>query len=73
LADVPNLNESLANLSVNDAVQAFKADKKHAQYSYFVVLPNQDGYLSRTNMPVSASTDEMILNIFSNFKEGIAF
>lgn len=73
LAKVPNLNNFLANLSLHDAMQAFKSDKKHAEFTYSVILPNQDGYLSRVSIPISMNTDEILLNIFCNFKQGIRF
>ncbi len=70
LGQVPNLNLILANLSLEEAMQAFKSDKKHDHKSYFVIMPKHDGFLDRVNLPITG-TDELILNIFSDFKKGI--
>lgn len=72
LASVPNLNLMLSSLSINEAMQAFKSDKKHDQQSYFVIMPNVEGYLTRVNLPITREVDQLISNIFSDFKRGIS-
>lgn len=72
LASVPDLNSSLSGLSIDEAIQAFKSDKKHDQQSYFVIMPNLDGYLTRVNLPITPELDKLVTNIFSDFKRGIS-
>lgn len=71
LARVPDLHSILASLSLHDAMQAFKLDKKHGPQSYFVIAPNEDGYLIRANLEITENLDTIIANIFSDFKQGV--
>lgn len=72
LARVPDLNSNLVNLSLNEAMQAFKSDKKHGKQSYFIIMPNQNGYLTKVSLPITKDVDAIISNIFTNLKQGLS-
>ncbi|BEI38372.1 3-dehydroquinate synthase [Polynucleobacter sp. HIN8] len=73
LVKIKDLNTKLKKLSLEQAMHAFKSDKKHNRHSYSIVMPNQDGFLSRVNLPITCELDKLIFNIFVDFKNGINF
>lgn len=64
LRSVPGLESELAKLSPSDALTRFKADKKHSQDAYALILVDAGGQLERRLLPIKPQIEAHIKNAF---------
>jgi len=62
--NIPDMVNTIQNLDVALAHEAFKSDKKHTNQSYVIVTLDQHGYLERVSIPVTDDLNRTILEIF---------
>jgi hypothetical protein len=55
---------TIRNLNVALAHEAFISDKKHTNQSYVIVTLDKLGYLERVSIPVTDDLNQIILEIF---------
>ena len=60
---------TISNLDVGLALEAFKSDKKHVNESYVVITLDQFGYLERVSIPITKNSNQIILEIFEWVKK----
>jgi len=64
LKNIPDMVETIRNLDVTLALEAFKSDKKHTNQAYVIITLNKQGYLERSSIPVTDELNRVILEIF---------
>ena len=69
LKDIPDMVNTIRNLDVDLALEAFKSDKKHTNQSYIIVALDKRGYLERTSIPATDDLNQMILELFEWLKK----
>ena len=69
LKNIPDMVNTISNLDLTLALEAFKSDKKHTNQSYVIVALDQQGYLERVSIPVSDDSNGIILEIFEWVKK----
>ena len=66
---IPDMLNTISNLDVGLALEAFKSDKKHVNESYVVITLDQFGYLERVSIPITKNSNQIILEIFEWVKK----
>ncbi|QWE20923.1 3-dehydroquinate synthase family protein [Polynucleobacter sp. AP-Kolm-20A-A1] len=69
LKNIPYMVNTIRNLDVSTAFEAFKSDKKHTDQSYVIVVLDNRGYLKRVSIPVSEDINRITLEIFEWVKK----
>jgi 3-dehydroquinate synthase len=69
LGTVPNLQKQLQKMSIAEAMRAFKADKKHRNQDYFLILAKDTGHLSSQMLPINIANDVIINEVFANLQK----
>ena len=69
LKNIPDMVNTIRNLDVDLALEAFKSDKKHTNQSYIIVALDKRGYLERTSIPATDDLNQMILELFEWLKK----
>lgn len=69
LKNIPEMVNTIRNLDVQAAFEAFKSDKKHTNQSYVIVTLNDRGYLKRVSIPISDDINRTTLEIFEWVKK----
>jgi len=67
--NIPDMVNTIRNLEVDLAIEAFKSDKKHTNGSYVIVTLDKQGYLERSSIPVTEDLNRVILEIFEWVKK----
>jgi 3-dehydroquinate synthase len=67
--NIPEMIESILDLDIDLALEAFKSDKKHTNQAYVIILLNQQGYLERATIPITERFNRDIFEIFKWIKE----
>jgi 3-dehydroquinate synthase len=62
--NIPDMVNTIRNLNVALAHEAFISDKKHTNQSYVIVTLDKLGYLERVSIPVTDDLNQIILEIF---------
>jgi 3-dehydroquinate synthase len=62
--NIPDMVNTIRNLNVPLAHEAFISDKKHTNQSYVIVTLDKLGYLERVSIPVTDDLNQIILEIF---------
>lgn len=70
LAQDTTLRAELAKLDAGLATTKFMADKKHDAQHYWIIAPNEDGYLERTGLPKTDASLATIRALFAKAKDG---
>ena len=70
LAEVEGLAHHLAHLDLDEAVRSLKADKKHGNGLYSMILAQSDGFLERGTLPVTAELDARVRSLFARLQKG---
>ena len=66
---IPEMVQTLQNLNITKAIEAFKSDKKHLNQSYAIITIGKMGYLERALIPVSDNSNLVIVEIFEWLKK----
>jgi len=69
LKNIPDMVNTIRNLNVTSAHQAFTSDKKHTNQSYVIITLDKQGYLERVSTPVTDDLNRIILEIFEWVKK----
>jgi 3-dehydroquinate synthase len=69
LNNIPDMVNTIRNLNVTSAHQAFTSDKKHTNQSYVIITLDKQGYLERVSTPVTDDLNRIILEIFEWVKK----
>jgi 3-dehydroquinate synthase len=69
LKNIPDMVNTIKNLDVALALEAFKSDKKHTNQYYVIVTLDQQGYLERASIPVTDDLNGVILEVFEWVKK----
>jgi 3-dehydroquinate synthetase len=69
LKNIPDMVNTIKNLDVALALEAFKSDKKHNNQSYVIIILDQQGYLKRASIPVTDGLNRVILEVFEWVKK----
>lgn len=67
--NIPDMVNTVCNLDIELALEAFKADKKHTSQFYIVVTSDRQGYSERVSIPISDDAHRMIAEIFEWVKK----
>lgn len=67
--NIPDMVNTIQNLDVDLALEAFKSDKKHTNNSYVIIAIDDKGFLERISIPRVDNTDKIILKIFEWVKK----
>ena len=69
LKNIPDMVNTIRNLEVDLAIEAFKSDKKHINGSYVIITLDKRGHLERTAISVTEDLNRIILEIFEWVKK----
>lgn len=69
LVHIPDMVNTIRNLDLALALEAFKADKKHVNQSYVIVTLDKQGYLERIAIPVTDHLNGIIQDTFEWVKK----
>lgn len=67
--NILDMVNTIQNLDVDLALEAFKSDKKHTNNSYVIIAIDDRGFLERISIPRVDNTDKIILKIFEWVKK----
>lgn len=68
LSKVKGLADKLQQMSSKDALEIFRADKKHKKGEFAVIALDQSGFLVRRFVPITQEVEKSIMNAFDKLK-----
>uniref|UniRef100_UPI00404A3B2A 3-dehydroquinate synthase n=1 Tax=Fulvivirga sp. TaxID=1931237 RepID=UPI00404A3B2A len=71
LNQAPEMIHRIGALDTAIALRAFKSDKKHQNNNFTIILPDSEGFLGSTLVPISAEIDQTLLEIFKWLKSDL--
>lgn len=69
LRAVPDLPQAVGEMSIDDLMRAFRADKKHTRDVFALILAKNDGGAARVMVPRSDQTEKHLVETFVVMKE----